>query len=310
MTRDRLRDLIRGPIATVPTAFDDEFELDLGCMASLTQFWVESGLVAGTAVIKVAAAMGEGPMLRDDEWPHLLRTVVQAAKGKAAVMCGIHHKDTKRTIEDAKRAQDLGAIGVQIGPPIFSGPTQDDMLRYFEAISDAIDIGILVYNTYWYPNGYISPETFLKMRDFEQVVAIKWGVPAGEDYDAMIDLVPTFNIIDNSRQPGRCYRLGGVGYINETAEIYPSHDLAIHDLLLQGKYEEAQAKFDAVSDPLKAMYGRIAQRSGGQSTLKKGMMALMGRPMGPPRPPSLPMNEQEMADAREMMINFGWLSTN
>ena len=68
MTRDELQRLIRGPIATVPTAFDDEYELDLGTMAELTKSWVESGLVAGTAVIKVAAAMGEGPMLSVERW--------------------------------------------------------------------------------------------------------------------------------------------------------------------------------------------------------------------------------------------------
>lgn len=99
MKREDLRKLIQGPIATVPTPFDDQFEIDHGRMAAATQFWVDRGLVAGRAVIKVAAAMGEGPMLRDDEWPALLRTVVQNACGKAAIVCGIHYKDTKRNLE-------------------------------------------------------------------------------------------------------------------------------------------------------------------------------------------------------------------
>ena len=38
-------------------------------------------------------------------------------------MCGLHFKDTKRTIEDAKKAQDLGAIGLQVCPPIFNLPS-------------------------------------------------------------------------------------------------------------------------------------------------------------------------------------------
>ena len=95
--------MIKGPIATVPTPFDQNHEIDYGRMAELTEMWVEQGLVKGKAVIKVAAAMGEGPMLSDTEWPALLRTVVQAAKGKAAVMCGLHFKDTKRTATNTKR---------------------------------------------------------------------------------------------------------------------------------------------------------------------------------------------------------------
>ena len=154
-------------------------------MAEMTQWWVESGLVAGKAVIKVAAAMGEGPMLRDTEWPLLLRTVVQNAKGKASIVCGIHYKDTVRTIEDAKIAQDMGAIGLQISPPVFNLPTQDDLLHYYGDVSDAIDIGIMVYNTYWLGNGNVLPDTIMKMKDFEHVVAIKWGVPDDQDYDDM-----------------------------------------------------------------------------------------------------------------------------
>lgn len=306
MKREELKKLIVGPIATVPTPFDDDFEVDFGCMAALTQFWVESGLVAGKAVIKVAAAMGEGPMLRDDEWPHLLRTVVQAAKGKAAIVCGIHYKDTKRTIEDAKRAQDLGAIGLQISPPIFNDPTQDDILRYYEAVSKAIDIGIMVYNTWWLPGGKVEVDTLLKMKDFEQVVAVKWSVPEGDDYDDMRKFAHIFNVIDNSSQPVRCHKLGGRGYINLTAEVYPPHDLRIWELLESKRYDEAQALFDKVNTPLREMYAKVYQQSGGQARVKKGMMALMGRPMGASRPPSLPLNEAQMAELRQILLSFGW----
>ncbi len=140
MDRAELKQLIVGPIATVPTPFDNDFEVDYGRMYELTQRWVQQGLVKGKAVIKVAAAMGEGTMLTDDEWPYLLRTVVQAAGDKAAIVCGLHYKDTKRTIEDAKRAQDLGAHGLQVCPPVFNLPSQEDTLDYFSDLSEAIDI--------------------------------------------------------------------------------------------------------------------------------------------------------------------------
>ncbi len=47
-------------------------------------------------------------------------------------MCDIHYKDTLCTIEDAKRAADLGAVGVQVASLIFNDPTQDDILWFFE----------------------------------------------------------------------------------------------------------------------------------------------------------------------------------
>lgn len=196
MTRDEIRQQLVGPIATVPSPFDDDFEVDYGRMAELTKWWVESGLVKGKAVIKVAAAMGEGPMLKDDEWPALLRTTVQAADDKAAIVCGLHYKDTKRTVEDARRAQDLGAIALQVSPPIFNLPTQEDLLAYYSDLSDAIDIGIMVYVT----KGMQCPiymDTYRKMADFENVLAVKWGAVVGE-YEDIFELADRFSIIDNS----------------------------------------------------------------------------------------------------------------
>ena len=166
-------------MATVPTPFANSFEVDYPKMRDLTQWWVENGLVKGKAVIKIAATMGEGPQLRDDEWPILLRTVVRAAEEKAAIMCGLHYKDTIRAVEDAKKAQDNGAIGLQISPPIFNGPTQDDTLRHCEAISDAIYIGILAYPV-WYLSWWHIPRNIpthgrLRASGRHQVVCTRTG---------------------------------------------------------------------------------------------------------------------------------------
>ncbi|MBM3934931.1 MAG: dihydrodipicolinate synthase family protein [SAR202 cluster bacterium] len=306
MDRNELRRLIRGPIATVPTAFDKDFEVDLGRMAELTRWWVANGLVKGRTAIKVAAAMGEGPQLRDTEWPALLRTVVQASDGKAAVVAGLHYKDTKRCIEDAKRAQDLGAIGLQISPPVFNAPTDADNLRHFEALSNAIDIGILIYCRAGMPGGDIMPEIFKKMYDFEKVIGIKWGPPAGVPYEAIYELAGHFNIIDNRRQPVLNHKLGGCGFVQNSTDVHPEHSFKVWDLLEAKRYDEAQAEYNAVEKPLWDFYTRIRQTNGGQGRLKKAMMALLGRPMGVSRPPSLPLSPEETADLRKLLISFGW----
>ena len=304
MNRKELRELMVGPIATVATPFDDDFEVDYGRMAELTKWWVANGLVKGKSVIKVAAAMGEGPMLADDEWPYLLRAVVQAADDKAAIVCGLHYKDTKRTIEDAKRAQDLGAIGLQVSPPIFNLPSQDDILDYYGDLSDAIDIGILVYVT----RGMHCPiymDTYRKMAQFENIIGVKWSPVVGE-YEDIFELADTLNIIDNSGRTVDCFKLGGRGYINHSVDIYPPHDLKVLDLLENEQYDEAQALLDFVNEPLDKIYAMVDKRTGGQGVVKKGMMAAMGRPCGASRPPSKAMNEEEMAALREVLISVGW----
>jgi 4-hydroxy-tetrahydrodipicolinate synthase len=305
MTRDELKRLIQGPFATVPTAFDDRLKLDLPVMADLTRWWVAQGVVAGKAVLKVAAAMGEGPDLGDDEWPHLLRTVVNASGGKAAIVCGLKTKDTLHTIEDARKAQDLGAIGVQIDLPIFHHPTQDDIVRYFIDISDAIDIGIVLYNTWWFGVPSITAESVQRLSSAEHLVAIKWTAPPDGAYDDMRRFAAQVNVIDNANQPIRCHQNGGRGYINNTMNAHPPHDLVLWDLIEARRYDEAQSLWDRVNAPLAAFIEKAGSHSGGYR-VNKGMMAIMGRPMGVPRPPTLPLDDRELAELRELMSGFGW----
>ena len=306
MNRAELQRLIRGIIVATVTPFDDDFEVDHGRMYELAQWWVENGLVEGRAVIKTCSIMGEMPSLADHEWPTVVRTVVQAVDGKVPVIGTIHGKDTKRSIDDALRAQDLGAVGLQVSAPTGTDPSQDDTLHYFEALSDAIEIGMMIYNTPWAPHGGIDTETFHKMADFEDVVAIKWCKHADYNYDDMAGLADIFNICDNSNQPGRCFRLGGKGFLDEQATANPAHELKVLELVEAGKYDEAQALWDSVSVPINRFYAKITERSGGSARVKKGVLALMGHPVGSARPPSLPLSEDEMAELRDILVGVGW----
>jgi len=250
--------------------------------------------------------MGEGPDLSDDERWGLLRAVVDAAEGKAAVVCGLEFKNTLHTIEDAKRARDLGAIGVQIPLPIFHHPTQDDYVRFYTQISEAIDIGILIYDTFWFGAEHIGVETLLRLKDAERVVAIKWDVPEGEDYDDMAKVGHLFNVIDNTLQPVRAHKLGARGYINHTAHLWPRYDLHIWDLLEARRYDEAQVELDRFYVPMQALTGKVGGRSGGY-WLSKVQMAIMGRPVGPPRPPTImPLTNEEIAELRRLMVDAGF----
>ena len=306
MDRNELKSYIQGPIATVPTAFDSDYEIDHGRMYELAQGWVEQGLIKGKAVIKVAAAMGEGPMLSDAEWPSLLRTVVQATGGKASVVCGLHYKDTKRTIEDAKRAQDMGANGLQVCPPVFNIPSQQDILDYFSDLSDAIDIGIMVYHTHWLSGGRIEVDTILKMFDFEKIVSIKWSNPEDVAYDEFSKFYERFNVVDNGGDIITSHQLGCRGYINLSAESYPKHDLKVWELMESKNYDEARKLHESVNEPLRKISSIIDERSGGQGRVKKGMMALMGQACGSSRPPSKPLNESDFDQLRETLLSFGW----
>ena len=310
MDREQLRGLINGTIATIPTCFTDDFKLDLARTTDLTRWWVDNGLGTNVAPLKTSAAMGEGPDLSDDEWPHLLRTVVNAAGGDAVVICALKSKNTLHTIQDAKRAQDLGAVGLQIDLPFFHHATQDDLVRFYTDISDAIDIGIMIYNTHWFckdpAKESMKPETMLRLQDAEHVVAIKWSVPEGDDFDEMRRFSHVFNVIDNSGQYVRSHKNGARGFISSYVAVYPPFDMEIWRLLEGGRYDEVQAMHDRARAVMAPWQKKTSARSGGYRQVK-GLMAAVGRPVGPPRPPTLPMSDSELAEAKEIVKELGWV---
>ena len=305
MNRDELRQILKGVPATIPSPFDDDFKLDLARATELTHWWVENGLGTDVAPLKVSAAWGEGPDLGDDEWPHLLRTVVNAAGSDAVIMCALKSKDTLHTIEDARRAQDLGAVGLQIDLPFFHHPNQDDHVRFFTDVSDAIDIGIMIYSTFWFGCESMTAESMHRLEDAEHVVAIKWSTPEDMDYDDMRKFSDVFNVIDNSGQPIRCHKNGGRGHISYLIPAYPKHDLEVWQLLEDGRYDEAQVKLDRVNSVLGPWRARTTERAGGYRQMK-GIMKAMGRPAGDPRPPTLPIDDEELAEVKELLRSLDW----
>ena len=115
-----------------------------------------------------------------------------------------------------------------------------------------------------------------------------------------------FNVINNGGDPATAHELGGRGYINLTAHSYPKHDLKIWDLMENKKYDEARELYKKVDEPLRKLNEKLNQRSGGQGRIVKGMMALMGLPCGASRPPSEPMDVNELNQLRDCLVSFGW----
>ncbi len=306
MNREELRKLIVGPIGAVSTPFDGDLEVDLGAMHEMVQMMIDSGVCNGKGAIKIASALGEGPMLRETEWPALLRTAVNAAGGRVPVMFGIHDKDTRWAIDQAKQAHDLGAVAIQLTPPIYNIPTQQDMYDYFYDVSDATDIGIMIYHTHWMPGGSIETDTFLRMADIDNVVAVKWGGSSEGVYEDMAKFVHIFNVIDNSANPVGCAELGGHGYVQTTLDINPQHDLRVWELIQEKRYDEARILYHSVYDDISAMYEKVAKRTGGQAVVFKGLMSVMGHHTSAPRPPSKALNDEEMAELREKVASWGW----
>ena len=306
MNRQDLQQRIQGVLVTTPTPMDKTGKIDYGRISEVTQWWVEQGLGTNTAPLKVCAAGGEGPSMTDEEWEGVIRTSVNAAPD-ANFMAAVKTKSsTYLAIEDAKKARDLGIVGLQVDLPFFNHPNQDDYVRFFTDLSDGVDdVGIMIYNTFWWGCPGITPETMMRLKDAENIVALKYSAPPDREYEEMKQYSHIFNVINNGGKPVLCHQLGGRGYITSDATAYAPHELKVWELMEAGKYDEAQAEIDRVNGRLGVWRTKVKEESGGYQHLK-AYMKVVGQDCGETREPSHWVSDKLMDELREIFRGLGW----
>ena len=149
-------------------------------------------------------------------------------------------------------------------------------------------------------------ETLYRLREYENIVAIKWATYEDCPDSEMERLGIHFNLIENGIERVNFHKAGGHGFLDISSVAYPKHELKMWELLESRLYEEAQHLWDTVDQPLTDFDLQTREVSGGQARFKKMIMNAMGHGVGEQRPPTLPATDKEMYDLKELLTNFGW----
>jgi 4-hydroxy-tetrahydrodipicolinate synthase len=129
---------MQGVFPILATTFHDDGSLDLESQATLVRHLLEQG-AHGLGLFGNA---GEGYALSDHERIRLLELVRGITKVPLIVSTG--HSGTCLAAELSRKAQGLGADGLMVLPPSFMKTDADGLMFYYEAISKAVDIPIMV----------------------------------------------------------------------------------------------------------------------------------------------------------------------
>lgn len=133
----------RGIFPVVPTTFHEDGTLDLPSQKRCLDFMIDAG-VDGLCIL---ANFSEQFLLSDEERDILTRTALTQVAGRVPVIVTTTHTSTRVCAERSRRAQDMGAAMVMLMPP-YHGATfrfgEAAIQRFYQAVSDAIDIPIMV----------------------------------------------------------------------------------------------------------------------------------------------------------------------
>ena len=248
----RRQDKLVGSLLSLPTFTDEDHSLRLDRQRIHLDWIIENGFTEGNGVLLIAGGLGEGAFLRDSEWQTLAELTVEVADGRVPTAAGVTELSARDAADKARLAADLGMDFIQLTPPHYMGPTDDDVFGFFKYVNDAADIGIIAYNLPWcMPNAFeFRQDIFEKFVDLENVDGLKWGSFSLFHWAGMIRLFKDrFNFIEQGGMLSMGYRLGMVGFIDTLGNVAPRYSLKRWELIREKRFDELDrldlARFDA-----------------------------------------------------------------
>jgi len=164
-------DFIKGVIPPIVTIVDENEKIDEKRMRRQVDFVVESGVHG----ILAFGSNGEFYMLDEDEMERGLRIILDQTKKRVPVYFGMGAVKTRKCVQLARMAADMGADGVSVLQPMFLKPTDDELYLHFKTIAGAVPgTPVLLYNNPGRTGYSLSAPLVGRLaNDVENIVGIK-----------------------------------------------------------------------------------------------------------------------------------------
>lgn len=290
------RDL-KGVIPAIVTPFNSGGELDKDGLKRLTRFLLNNGVHG----IMTTGGNGEFPHLLREEKSMVTETVVKEVKGAVPVIAGTAACSTRETLLLSGDAIEVGADAVILTPPYFYKLPDESILRHFKALSNNLEIPIIIYNNPLYTGNNLGPDLVDKIADFKGVIGLK---QSNSDLGQLVETVrrsgEKISIctgIDSQFYPSLC--AGAKGIFSTAACVIPKQMVQIFDLIGSGRHDEAFGLHMRIQE-----LNRLLEYDPGYVAPCKEALSMLGLPGGPVREPLPELSPAEGEALKQALVKL------
>ena len=226
-----------GVMPAMTTAFTADDKLDLNTMNRNLQ----AQLAAGVSGIILGGTLGEASTLSEEEKGILIRNTLEVVQGRVPVVCNIAEQSTAMAIKAAQQAENFGAQGLMLLPPMRYKATEQEVLDYMVAVAAATSLPIMIYNN---PVDYrieVTLDMFEELLEHDNIQAVKESTRDisnihriknrfGERLRILcgVDTLALESIL-----------MGAHGWVAGLVCAFPEETVAIYSLAREGRIREA-----------------------------------------------------------------------
>ncbi len=226
-----------GVFPALMTEFKQDGVLDLEATAR----HMETCLDAGVTGFVMLGTLGENPSLYPDEKEQVLHMAVETAAGRVPVLSGVAEYTTDMAIDHVRRAEKAGCEGLMVLPCMVYPQDQREAKAHFQAVANATNLPIMVYNNRVAYKVDLNPESFNDLADCPNIVSVKESSHdsrritdmfnvCGERYSIFcgVDDVVLENVL-----------FGAVGWVCGLVNSFPREAVRLFELARENKVDEA-----------------------------------------------------------------------
>ena len=223
--------------------------------AAFTQL-LERQIAAGIHGVVPMGTTGESASLSLDEHKRVVELCVQVAAGRTRVIAGAGSSATDKSIELVRFAKTVGADGALIVTPYYNRPSQAGLALHFEAIAEAVQLPVLLYNVPGRTGVDLANETVARLAVHPNIVGIKDATGDLSRVSWMrANIGGQFDLISGDDPSYLGYHAhGGVGVISVTSNVAPEAMVALHEAAAAGDYATARDWQDRLIGLHKALF--------------------------------------------------------
>jgi 4-hydroxy-2-oxoglutarate aldolase len=280
----------------LPTFFDEQDELDLVTFRRHIQRLAGTG-VAGYVVM---GTNGEAVHLTKEERAQVIEAARAAAGEHTPILAGCGEQSTRATIANCQQAAGSGANAALVLPPFYFKSRMDSLalIAHYRAIADKSPLPVVIYNMPASTGGLdLDAATICTLAEHPNIIGVK---------DSAGNMVKLTQIYAETPSRFRVFAgsagyllpalaVGAVGAVAALANVFPREVCRVQELFNAGKLEEArllQARLVPANTAVTTTYSVPGLKAALELTVGYG---------GRPRPPLLPLTEQERNQLAEIL---------
>ncbi|MFW5780888.1 MAG: 4-hydroxy-tetrahydrodipicolinate synthase [Bacillota bacterium] len=286
--------IFKGAGTALITPFKND-KVDFDALDKLLDMQLEGGIDA----IIVNGTTGEPTTMSHAERTAVAKFAINKVNKRVPVIVGTGSNNTHTAIGYSVEAEELGADGLLLVTPYYNKATQNGLIAHYKAISDNVNIPIILYNVPSRTGLNMQPETVKKLAGYKNISAIK---EASGSVQQMMEIVRLCNnkIDLMSGEDGLiypCFAVGGTGIISVASNIIPKYVSDMAKQFFAGNIKKAlQMQLD-MSELVAALFCEV------NPIPVKTAASLMGLCDSYMR---MPMTKMENVDQlKKAMKNFG-----